>query len=474
MYKRLLGETTIYGIGAVLPRLINFLLTREFTTTIDESEFAIFANLYAAVSIINVLLSFGFETSYFRFSSEFKEKKVFNNATLFLGFNALIFLLIILIFLDPIASWSQYENHKEYLKWFAFIIAFDTLCVIPFAWLRYHNKPLIFTGIKLINISISLALTLVLLNNFANQQLHFLGFHLRQNVSFPFFANLVASFATLIMLFPILLKVQWEWDKELFKKMYRYSYPVMLAGLAFTLNENFDKLVQKYIIPDFEAGAYGACYKLGALMTIFVTAFRMGVEPFLFKQMKEENAKKTYATILEIFTIICGLIMLGILGNISWIGDFFIRSEGYKIAMVIVPIIIIANAFYGIYHTLSVWYKVNDQTYFGTYFSWIGAILTIIINLVFLKFYGFMASAWATIIAYGTMMILSYIVGQKRNRMPYKIRKIVLYLGLAIVLSLINYYVLDTNVITGNFFLLLYITIVYLLEKKHLLKELVV
>ncbi len=471
MYKRLLGETAIYGIGAVLPRLINFLLTREFTETIDESEFAIFANLYAATSIINVLLSFGFETSYFRFSAQYSEKKVFNIASLFLMGNALLFLGIIYVFLDPLATFSQYQDHKEYLIWFAWIIAFDTICVIPFAWLRFHNKPIRFTTIRLISTVISLSLTLILLNIYKDQVVQWAGFTLRQNVSFPFFANLMASFATVLMLFPIILKIRWHWDKELWRKMLRYSYPIMLAGLAFTLNENFDKLVQKYIIPDYKAGAYAACYKLAALMTIFVTAYRMGVEPFLFKQMKEENAKETYATIMELFVISCGVIMLGILGNIHWIQDIFIRTPGYKIALIVVPIIIIANAFYGIYHNLAVWYKVNDQTKYGTFFSWIGATITVVFNLVLLRHYGFMVSAWTTLIAYGTMMVLSYYVGQKRNRMPYKTRKIIFYLSIAIVLSLVNYYMLDENVWTGNLFLILYVLMVYYLERNHLGKE---
>ncbi len=473
MYKRLLGETAIYGLGAVLPRLINFLLTRLFTDTINVEEFSTYANLYSAASILNILLTFGFETSYFRYSSDHSEKKVFNISFLFLLGNALTFLLVFYLFQNPIAQWSQYTEHKEYLRWFAWIIAFDTLCVIPYAWLRYHNQPIRYTTIKLINTIISLTLTLILLNVYKDQEIRVLGFEMRQNVSFPFFANVVASFCTVALLLPIIVKVRWQWDTILFQRMLKYSYPIMLAGLAFTINENFDKLIQKFEIGEASAGAYAACYKLAALMTLFVTAFRMGVEPFLFKQMKEENAKKTYATIMEIFVIVCGLIMLGVLGNIHWIQNIFIRQESYKLAMSIVPIIIIANAFYGIYHNLAVWYKVNDKTRFGTFFSWVGAIFTIFINLVFLKKFGFMVSAWATIIAYGSMMLLSYYFGQKLNRMPYKTRKIILYLGLAILLSLINYYILDANVWSGNLFLLLYVGIVYILEKNHLLKEIV-
>lgn len=468
MYKKLFSETVIYGIGAILPRVIIFLLNPFYTEYFDGTEeFAKFVNLYALISFVNILLTFGFETAFFRFSAE-KENisKTFNTAYIFLGLNALAFLLLVLAFNQPIANFLDYSNNPEYIKWFAWIAFFDTLCVIPFAWLRFNNKPIKYSAVRvtqsLFQTLMILALFLVIPKSISST------FGLTEKVSFPFFSNVIGSLLGFLLLFPIALKVKFEFDTHLFKRMLRYSWPIMLAGFAFMINENLDKAIQRYFISESDAGAYGGSYKLAVLMTLFVTAYRMGIEPFFFKQMEDKKAPETYAKVTEYFVIVACIIALGIIVNVDWLKTLFIRKEEYWVAIDIVPIVVIANLFFGIYYNLSTWYKVTDRTKVGTYISWVGAIITLLLNIILLPLYGFVVSAWATLLAYFAMMLLSYYLGQKYYPIPYKSRKIIFYLSLTIILSVISYIIFEANYWIGNAILLIFVGIAFLIERKSL------
>jgi len=471
VYKKLFSETLIYGLGSVIPRLINFLLISFITKPIGVAEFSIYTQLYGFASMINVFLSFGFETTYFRYASENdNEKKVFNTAFIFLTGLSIFFLLMVYLGIKPITYFTQYQQNPEYIIWFSWFIILDNICVIPFARLRYLGKPLYYTIVKLMNIFIMFGLVIFFLKIIQNVPYSFLGFEIKQKIGFVFVANFFASFLTIFMLIPVLKNFSFSLDRKLFFKMIQYSSPIMFGGLAFALNENFDKMIQRRLISNEDAGAYGACYKLAALMSVFVMAFRMGVEPFFFKQMKSDNPKQTYATTTELFTIIGGLIVVVLLGNIEWLKDIFLKRPEYFTAMNIVPIIITANLCSGIYNTMSVWYKVTDKTYIGSRISWFAAILTVALNLILLKYFGFMVSAWVTLLAYGSMLFLSYYLGQKHYKIPYKIRKIMLYMILSVSLGSINFYLLNSSIIFGNLFILIYLGIVYYLEKNYLLK----
>ncbi len=473
MYKRLFSETLIYGVGAVLPRVLSFVLVGVITKATGAAEYSIYSQLYAIASFLNVILQFGFETSYFRYSvDKQQEQRVFNTAFIFLAVNSIIFLAAVYVFLPQIASYLKYQKFPQYIIWFSWFILLDTLCVVPFARLRFQGRPRVFTLIKLINSFIYFGLIVFFLFAYTSPPTEFLGFSINQKIGFVFIANLFASLATVFLLIPFMKGLSFRINPSLLKTMLNYSYPIMLAGIAYTLNENFDKMIQRGVISEVEAGAYGACYKLAALMTIVVMAFRMGVEPFFFKQMNNKNAKQTYATVMELFTIVASFIVVALLSNILWIKDIFLHRPEYLLAMKIVPIIVIANLFFGIYNTLSVWYKVSDKTLIGSSISWIGAILTLLINIFLLPLIGFMASAWATIAAYGSMMIISYFLGRKYYKIPYKVRKIVFYISLSILLGLISYYIFKGNIILGNIVVLLYLAIVYYLEKNVLLKSL--
>jgi O-antigen/teichoic acid export membrane protein len=294
---------------------------------------------------------------------------------------------------------------------------------------------------------------------------------LKEKVAYPFFSNLAASGLGFLLVLPIILKVKFQFSRDLFLQMIKYSWPVMIAGLAFMVNENFDKFIQKFIINDAEAGAYGGCYKMAVLMTLFVTAYRMGIEPFFFKQMQNENAKLTYAKVTEYFSFFASVVALGIIANVSWIKLLLVPNSSYWIAINIIPIIVIANLFFGIYYNLSTWYKVTDRTRVGTYISWTGAVITIALNFLFLKKYGFMVSAWVTLAAYFIMMVLSYFLGQKYYPIPYRMKKISFFIILLAVFSYIIVELFDYNFWIGNLLFLIYAGILIYSEKDLLLSR---
>lgn len=468
--KKLLNETIIYGIGAILPRIIIVLLNPLYIHYISNDDFAKFGNLYAAISFVNIVLSFGFETAFFRFSSDKEnEKKTFYTSYWFLFLLSAVFLAACLIFNQPIADKMGYSENPEYIKWFAWIAFFDNLCVIPFAWLRYNNKPIKYSAVR-IGQSVLQTLSVIALFTVIPQTVS-KDFGLTEPVSYPFYTNLISSFAGFLLLLPIALKVKFQFTKDLFLKMIKYAWPIMIAGLAFMFNENFDKYIQFYKITKSEAGSYAGCYKIAVLMTLFVTAYRMGIEPYFFKQMQNENAKLTYAKVTEYFTFFASVVAMGIIANASWIKAILVPNKTYWIAIDIVPIIVIANLCFGIYYNFSTWYKVTDRTFFGTIISWLGAAITIVLNLIFLKEYGFMVSAWVTFAAYFIMMITSYLLGQKYYPIPYRIGKMSLFLLLLGIFSYAIINIFDYNFWISNLLFAVYTALMVYTEKDFILSK---
>jgi len=466
--KKLLNETIIYGIGAIMPRVIVVALNYLFIKNIDNSAFAIFTNLYAAISFINIVLSFGFETSYFRFSADKEnEPKTFNTSFWFLAGLSAVFLICVLLFNQPIADAFGYSENPEYIRWFAWIAFFDNLCVIPLAWLRFHNMPIKYTAVRVVQ-SVFQSVFAIALFLYIPGKIS-LDFGLKEKVSYPFYSNLASSFLGFLLVLPIVFKIKFQFSVGLFRKMIKYSFPIMIAGLAFMVNENFDKFIQKFIISDADAGAYGGCYKMAVLMTLFVTAYRMGIEPFFFKQMNSENAKNTYAKVTEYFTFFAAIVALGIIANVSWLKLLLVPNQSYWIALDIIPVIVIANLCFGIYYNFSTWYKVTDRTQIGTIISWLGAIITIALNFLLLKKYGFMISAWVTFAAYFVMMITSYLLGQKYYPIPYRIGKMALFLILLMISGILISKVFDYNFWIGNAIFILFSTALIFSEKNRIL-----
>ncbi|MCW3161984.1 lipopolysaccharide biosynthesis protein [Chryseobacterium oryctis] len=471
MYKKLLGQTLIYGIGAIAPRIILFILNPLLIYKIPNEGFAVFTQLYALISFVNIILSFGFETAYFRFSAEKgQEKKTFNTSFWFLFATSSLFLILCYIFNQPIADYWGYHNNPEYIRWFALIAFFDNLLVIPFAWLRFNNMPIKYSAVRVTQSVFQALFTAALFFWIPESFSKSIG--LDENVDYPFFSNLAGSGLGVLLLFPIILKVRFQFVFSLFSKMIKYSFPLMLAGLAFMVNENFDKSIQlKHISPE-EAGAYGGCYKLAVLMTLFVTAYRMGIEPFFFKQMDKGDAKKTYAKVAEYFAFFACVVALGIIANLSWLKTLFIPNKSYWIALDIIPIIVIANLCFGIYYNFSTWYKVTDRTGVGTIISWMGAGINIGLNCLALMYYHSMiGSAWATFGAYFVMMTTSYLLGQKYYPIPYRIKKMTFFIGLLMIFSFITVYFFKYNFWLGNLLFLIYAGILIYTEKDMILSR---
>lgn len=453
-----------------MPRVITFLLNPLYIHYIDKEAFSVFSSLYSWIALVNVMLTFGFETSFFRFSTEKEnEKKSFDTSFWFIFGLAAVFLISILIFSAPLSVILDYAKNPEFLRWFAMIAFLDAICVIPFAWLRFHNMPIKYSVIRVASIlvqTISVIALFIFVPTSTSEKIGLDG-----QVSYPFISNLLGSLATFVLLLPIILKVKFRFSKELFSRMIKYSWPIMIAGLAFQVNENYDKITQYYNISKADAGAYGGCYKLAVLMTLFVTAYRMGIEPYFFKQMNNENAKNNYAKVTEYFSFFASIVAMGIIANISWLKVIFITDHSYWTAMDIVPIIVIANLCFGIYYNLSTWYKVTDRTHFGTLISWFGAGLTIVLHFLFLKKYGFMVSAWVTFIAYFLMMVLSYFLGQKYYPIPYRIKKISFFLILLMIFSLISVYIFKYNFWLSNSLFVIYSGILLYSEKEFILSK---
>ncbi|MFV0541897.1 MAG: lipopolysaccharide biosynthesis protein [Aestuariibaculum sp.] len=465
--KTFFKDTVIYGLAIMLPRLINFLLVRLHTDVLPNEAYSINTEFYVVAAFLNVVLTYGMETAFFRFFSKSKDKdKILSTAMGTMLVSTLVFGSILYCFKTPISS--VLNINESFYNLLIGITLLDTLIVIPFAYLRVTGRPVRFTVIKLINVLIIVALNILLLSKtYGFTPLKQL-FDVKFDVEYIFISNLIASAVVLILVLPYFFKAKLQFDGSILKQMLRYGWPVMVAGLAFVINENLDKWLLPQIQGGFINGAYSACYKLAVFMTLFIQAFRMGAEPFFFNHASEKNAPETYALILKYFTIVGSLGLMLIVVYIDWLRPIFIKNENYLLALDIVPIILLANLCLGIYHNLSVWYKLTDKTQFGMYISIMGALITIVFNLVFIPKIGFMACAYATLLAYGFMMVISYLWGKKHYPVPYNAVRIGLYLITASVLSFITYYYFDRNIIIGTVFLLLFIMLVLFLEKKEL------
>lgn len=475
--KKFFKDTIIYGIAAILPRAINIGLLKLHTDVFGTDRYAVNTEYYVYAAYLNALLTYGMETAFFRFFSREQEKgKIISTSFITLLVTTTIFLLLGLTFAPEITSALGFEKIM-YVKILIWTVFLDTIVVIPFAYLRVTNRPIRFAGIKIANILFLAILNIVFLWMIPNGVLSekwlpdAFNFYIKgeAQVIYIFLANVLASLLTLIVLFPNILKIQWTYDIQILKKLLVYGTPIMIGSLAYVTNENVDKLFLGEFIGDAEMGKYAGCYKLGVFMTLYITAFRLGAEPFFFNHAKEKNAKNNYATILKWFTILGAIFMLVVVAYIDLFANMLISKKEFLEALAIVPIILLANLCLGIYNNLSIWYKLTDKTNYGMYISIFGAMVTILFNIIMIKKIGYMASAWATLVAYGSMMVISYILGQKHYAVPYNIKKIICYLVVVSILSGIAFYgPLRGNYFVSTLLVLVFLTIVYLLEKNEL------
>ncbi len=474
--KRFFKDTVIYGIAAVLPRAINIFLVKLHTSTLNPEKYAVNTDYYVYAAYFNALLTYGMETAFFRFFSKEKEKgKIISTSFISLLITTLLFLILMLIFSNSISQFFGFKN-PLFFKILIWTITLDTLVVIPFAYLRVTNKPIRFTAYKILNILIFAVLNIFFLwyvPHAIESGMYIPDFIANSYNDYPkviyiFIAGLVASFITFLLLVPLVFRFKLSFDWKLLKKMLAYSLPIMIGSLAFVTNENLDKLLLGDLVGEQEMGIYAACYKLGVFMTIYIMAFRLGAEPFFFNQADKKNAKETYSKILTWFTIIGALFMLIIVLYIDLFAQILLGKKEYFNALIIVPIILLANLFLGIYNNLSIWYKLTDKTRYGMYFSIIGAILTIVLNLWLIPKVGFIGSAWATLAAYGSMMVLSYNIGKKHYPIQYNLQKMSIYLISSIVICGISFLLFRGNFWVSTLLIFLFAGIIYWNEKEDL------
>ena len=468
-------QTFIYGLATVIPRMLSFILVRLHTDKSvlqNVSDYGDVSVIFAYFVLFNVILAYGMETAFFRFlNKESAKEKVLSTSSISLFLTSLGFLGLGLLFQQQIADLTRINvNYITLVVWILFL---DALVIIPFAYLRAQGKPIKYSIVKLANVIVNLGLNLFLLlylqalaiDNSIWDSIYEANFE----VSYIFIANLVASGVTLLILLPFYFKIKYKIDSELWKKMLRYALPVLVSGIAFSINETFDRVLLERLLPESIAktsiGMYSACYKLALFMMLFATAYRLGIEPFIFSQSKTKDAAKNYAKILEFFVICGALILLVVVVFIDILKGILIPNEAYWDAMKVVPILLLAYLFLGIYHNLSVWYKITDRTKFGAYISVFGAVVTLLINVIFIPTFSYMASAVATLVAYLSMTVLSYYFGRKHYPIPYNLKKIATYLTLTIFLSALSFYQFRAQYFIGAALVGLLLIIIWFNEK---------
>ncbi len=442
--KRLAGQTAIYGLSNIVGRLLNYFLVPLHTYLFSQSQYGTITEFYAYSSFLFVLYTYGMETAFFRFSNQERDSdEVKNTSMLSLLATSFVFSCVLFFAADPIANLLGYEDKTYYIKWFAFIMAADTLCVIPFANLRLQNRPLRYAVLKLANIGITVSFNVLFLLYLPKSDSLIQFFATNYAEGFVFLANLIASVATFIFFVPEYSRLRFRINKILTAEMFRYSWPLIIIGTAGMINETLDRILLKNFLPFSEQanlaqiGIYGACYKLSILMSLFIQAYRMAAEPFFFNESKNKNAADTYARTMNAFVALCAFIFIGIMINLDFL-KYFIDKKFHE-GLFIVPVLLAANMCLGVYYNLSIWYKLSNKTLSGAWIAILGAVITLILNIWWIPIYGYAGSAWATLICYASMMLVSYFMGQRYYPIPYNTIRIVLYVAVMLGLYLLYY-----------------------------------
>ena len=482
-FKKLAGETAIYGMSSIVGRFINWWLVPYYSFVFVTAEYGVVTNLYAYSAFLLVFLSYGMETGFFRFASKSENKeKAYSTALISLFSTSIAFLLLVLAFSGTIAAWIDYPDHPEYIQWFAIIVVLDTLTAIPFAKLRIESKALKFATFKFINIFLTIFLNVfflsicpALLKDNPNSWVNLI-YSPEIGVGYVFISNLVASALSLLLLVPDMI-VKLKLDQKLLKEMVWYSFPILIVGIGGMVTQNIDKILLPKLLPAeqdpmSQLGIYGANFKLAVILNMFIQAFRYAFEPFFFSQVKSEDNKRGYAIIMKFFVIFGLIIFLGICLYLDVVKK--VVDKEYHSGLNVVPVILMANLFLGIYYTLSLWYKLTDKTRFGAYFAIVGAVISLILNILFIPEFGYTASAWAMLACFVVMVVLSYIFGQKYFPVNYPLKRIGIYFIAAISIYFISI-ILGLSPSAWMYFihtLLLgaFLVLVYILEKKEILR----
>lgn len=440
--KSLAKETAIYGVSSIVGRFLNYLLVPVYTIALPASSggYGVVTNIYAWVALMLVLLTCGMETGFFRFANKGQDDpmRVYSTTLLSVSFGSVIFIALGLLFLEPIAGWLEYGEHPWYIGMMMIVVAMDAIQSIPFAYLRYKKRPIKFAALKLLFIFLNIALNL------------FYYVVLKGNdVGYAFLFNLICTSVVMLCMIPELRGFTYVLDRELLKRMLRYSLPLVILGVAGILNQVADKIIFPFVYPDeaeatIQLGIYGAASKIAMIMAMFTQAFRFAYEPFVFGKSKEKDSREMYAQAMKFFIIFTLLAFLAVMFYLDILRHIIGRD--YWDGLRVVPIVMAAEIFMGIYFNLSFWYKLIDETRWGAYFSLTGCTILILMNVFLIPKYGYIACAWAGFTGYGVAMLLSYFVGQKKYPIQYDLKAIGMYVLLAAVLYLAAEYVPIDNI----------------------------
>jgi O-antigen/teichoic acid export membrane protein len=498
VFKKLAGQTAIYGLSSIVARFLNYLLTPLYTGKdgFSPDQYGIITEMYAYIAFIMILLTYGMETSFFRFSTlkGNSKPKVFSTALTSLISTSLIFMTLAYVFSGDIAGWLNYEDHPEYIIWLAGIMAMDAISAVPMAKLRSNNQASKFAIINFVSVLVNIGLNLFFIvyckYEYESPQ-HSAVIDLVYNpaigVGYVFISNFIASGVKLLLLLPEFTYGRFKFDFALLKKMLPYALPLIVVGFAGNINETIDRVMLKTItmneeiakgtleqaakeIGQRENGIYGACYKITMIITLFLQAFRYASEPFFFNQEENNESKQVYARVMTYFVIVVSFCFLGIMLFLHFF-KHFIPNPDYWEGLKVVPILLAANILLGIYFNLNIWFKLSGKTQYGALIATVGAAVTITLNWIYIPVYGYEACAWTTLIVYALMVILSYLFGRKHYPIPYNFRKIGLYAGLAAVLYLLSLpfdYTKSMSLEMGLYhgaLLLVFIAIVLFLER---------
>lgn len=471
--QRLAGETVLYGLGSILPRFLSFLLVNIHTAVFTPEEYGVITNLYAWVAVVNIVLIFGMETAYFRFASQpgQTEKKIFNLAQTVVIVISTILSLVFVLIADPIGQTLEVAGRTDLVLWLIAIMFMDAIAAIPFARLRLQKKAVRFATGKLINIGILVGLNIYFLKYSPG---------LEADISMVVMANLAANLFYLFFFARTLVSWRPTYDRSISPAMYSYAYPIMLTGLAGMTNEMFSRITLVKWLPEgfygarseeYALGIFGACYKLAVLMNLTIQAFRYAAEPFFFSNASEKNSPQLFARVNHYFVIVCCTILLGVSINLD-ILKYFLGDPAYWEGLHIVPILLLAYLFLGIYYNFSVWFKLTDKTYYGTVITLLGMIITIVANYILIPIAGYEGSAFAALICYTGMTATCYLLGQRFYPIPYAVGKAVLYVGITLVIVFaVNQVKISNQLLATTFHMaviLVYLIVIYRIEGREL------
>ncbi|MBP8944904.1 MAG: polysaccharide biosynthesis protein [Paludibacteraceae bacterium] len=447
--KKLAKDTAIYGLSSIIGKFLNWCLVPLYTYVLPSSaDYGIVTNLYAWTALLLVILTYGMETGFFRFANKTEENpnKVYGTTLISIGTTSLLFAALCVIFSRPIATGMGYSRHPEFIAMLAVIVAMDAFDAIPFAYLRYKNRPIKFAALKLFMIFMNILFNiffLVLCPIIAKKAPSLIDWFYNPNygVGYIFVANLISTLSVTLALLPDIRTANFRFDSDLWKRMLQYSFPLLILGIAGILDQTVDKIIFPFLFEDkayaaSQLGIYGACFKISMVMMMFTQAFRYAYEPFIFAQYKDKDSKEAYAEAMKYFVIFSLLIFLGMVFYLD-IFKFLIRSDYWE-GLRVVPIVLFSYLFQGIFFNLSLWYKLTDKTYYGAIISIIGSIVVLTINILFVPIFSYMASAWASFACYFVMMLISYFLGQKYMPIKYDLKKMGVYTLLTLVLYTVS------------------------------------